>query len=240
MKYIKLNKNWNVAPAASEPQIILEDNQLELIFDLDPAFAHIDEGDTGRLKFSEVFAYRLESISQEEYVGGKFRLKNEDLPWGKFYELPGSGWRNDFPSDRIEVNSSLKGTKLKHFIFFLPNHLFECLSAEYRFQFDYAIAEKLEETYPKGYFNHYLALFAAHFDQLNSGSYKVFTNLYIQLEGNKEFEALKEELKKIKANKELDSYVKIANYSEFPNFGRKQLDEMIQVIETYDAKSKYA
>ena len=51
---------------------------------------------------------------------------------------------------------------------------------------------------------------------------------------------MKEELKKIKANKDVDSYVKIANYSELPNFGRKQLDEMIKVIETYDPGTKYA
>ncbi len=240
MKYIKLNKNWNAAPTASEPQIRVTENTLELIFDLDPAFVHIDAGDRGTLEFSEVFAYKLEPISQEEYENGKFRFKNEDLPWGKFYELPNSGWRNDFPADKVIVNESLKATKLKHSIFFLPNCIFECLSAEYQFHFDYAIAEKLEETYPKGYFNHYLAMFSSHFDQLNSGSYKVYTNLYIQLEGKKEFDALKEEIKKIKANKDVDSYVKIANYSELPNFGRKQLDEMIKVIETYDAGNKYA
>ncbi|MGV3611342.1 MAG: hypothetical protein ACO1N0_10360 [Fluviicola sp.] len=240
MKYIKLNKNWNAAPTASEPQMATTENQVEVIFDLDPAFGHIDEGDKGRLQFSEVFAYKLTPISREEYEAGKFRFKKEELPWGKFYELPNSNWRNDFPADRVVVNDKLKGMKLKHTIFFLPGHIFECLSSEYRFQFDYAIADKLEETYPKGYFNHYLALFSTHFDQLNTGSYKTYTNLYIQLLGSKEFELLKEEIKKIKANKDVDSYVKIANYSELPNFGRKQLDEMIKVIETYDSKSKYA
>jgi hypothetical protein len=240
MKYIKLNKNWNAAPSASEPQIKVEENYMELTFDLDTAFGHIDEGDKGQLEFPETYAYKLQPISQEEYENGKFRFKNEDLPWGKFYELPNSGWRNDFPADRVVVNESLKGTKLKHYLFFLSGFIFECLSADYHFHFDYAIAEKLEETYPKGYFNHYLAMFSAHFDQLNSGSYKTYTNLYIQLEGKKEFEALKEEIQKIKANKDVDSYVKIANYSGLPNFGRKQLDEMIKVIETYDSKSKYA
>lgn len=240
MKYIKLNKNWNVIPSAPEPSLKVEGDNLELIVDLDPAFGHIDEGDRGILKFSGVFAYKLQPIRQEEYENGTFRFKKEDLPWGKFYELPGSNWRNDFPADKTVVNNSLKATKLKHYLLFLPGFIFECLAAEYQFQFDYTIAERIEETYPKGYFNHYLALFSAHFDQLNSGSYKTYTNLYIQLEGKKEFEALKEEIKKIKANKDLDAYVKIANYSELPNFGRKQLDEMIKVIETYDPKSKYA
>ncbi|MDF3026087.1 MAG: hypothetical protein K0S23_394 [Fluviicola sp.] len=241
MKYIKLNKNWNADPGASEPVVSVDQNTVELNFYLNPLlFPHIDEGDKGIIRFDDVHAYKLQTITEEEYVNGKFRFKNEDLPWGKFYELPNSGWRNDFPADRIVVNESLKGTKLKHFICFLPNCIFECVAAAYRFQFDYVIAEKLEETYPKGYFNHYLALFSAHFDQLNSGSYKVYTNLYIQLEGKKEFELLKEEIKKIKANKDIDSYVKIANYSGLPNFGRKQLDEMIKVIETYDAGTKYA
>ena len=241
MKYVKLNKNWNADSENSEPLVSVDQNSVELNFYLNSnLFQHIDEGDKGTIRFREVYAYKLEPISEEEYVNGKHRFKNEDLPWGKFYELPNSGWRNDFPVDKIVVNDSLKGTKLKHFIFFLPNHIFECLAAEYDFHFDYVIAEKLEETYPKGYFNHYLAMFATHFDQLNTGSYKVYTNLYIQLEGTKEFELLKEELKKIKANKDVDSYVKIANYSELPNFGRKQLDEMIKVIETYDPGTKYA
>lgn len=241
MKYVKLNKNWNADSGNSEPIVSVEQNTVELNFYLNSAsFPHIDEGDKGIIRFSDVFAYKLEPITQEEYLSGKFRFKNEDLPWGKFYELPSSSWRNDFPTDKVVVNESLKATKLKHFIFFLPTCIFECIAAEYHFQFDYVIAEKLEETYPKGYLNHYLALFSAHFDQLNSGSYKTYTNLYIQLEGKKEFDLLKEEIKKIKANKDVDSYVKIANYSELPNFGRKQLDEMIKVIETYDAGNKYA
>lgn len=240
MKYIKLNRNWNADTENSEPLVSVDQNTVELNFYLNSnLFQHIDKGDKGLIRFHDVYAYKLESISEEEYVNGKYRLKNEELPWGKFYEIPNSGWRNDFPADKVVVNDSLKATKLKHFIFFLPNCVFECLSAGYDFQFDYAIAEKLEETYPKGYFNHYLAMFATHFDQLNTGSYKVYTNLYIQLEGKKEFEALKEEIKKIKTNKDVDSYVKIANYSELPNFGRKQLDEMIKVIETYDTNSKY-
>ncbi|AEA45787.1 hypothetical protein [Fluviicola taffensis] len=241
MKYTKLNKNWNVAQSETEPEISVEEIGLGFRFHLNHLqFPHIDEGDKGILKFQEVYAYNLEPINQEEYEQGKFRFKNEELPWGKFYELPNSSWRKDFSADKVVVNNSLKATKLKHFIFFLPNHIFECIAGEYRFQFECVAAEKLEERYPKGYFNHYLALFAVHFDQLNIGSYKVYTNLYIQLEGKKEFELLKEEIKTIKANKDVDAYVKIANYSELPNFGRKQLDEMIKVIETYDTGSKYA
>ena len=241
MKYIKGNKNWSAAESEIEPIVSVEENRVDLKFNLSHLqFSHIDEGDKGILKFQEVYAYNLEPISQEEYAQGKFRFKNEELPWGKFYELPNSNWRNDFPASKVIVNESLKATKLKHFIFFFPNHIFECLAAEYHFQFESVIAEKLEERYPKGYFNHYLALFALHFDQLNIGTYTIYTNLYIQLEGKKEFDALKEEIKTIKANKDVDSYVKIANYSEIPNFGRKQLDEMIKVIETYDSKSKYA
>jgi hypothetical protein len=241
VKYIKLNKNWNADPTKPEPVVSVDQNTVELNFYLNPLlFPHIDEGDKGIIRFNDVHAYKLETITEEEYVKGQFRFKNEALPWGKLYELPNSGWRNDFPEDKVVVNESLKATKLKHFIFFLPDHIFECIAAEYRFEFDYVVAEQLEERYPKGYFNHYLAMFATHFDQLNTGSYKVYTNLYIQLEGKKEFDLLKEEIKKIKANKDIDSYVKIANYSELPNFGRKQLDEMIKVIETYDAGTKYS
>ena len=241
MKYTQLNKNWKAASEQSEPLISVTEDTFELTFELEPgAFAHIDKGDKGILKFTEVYAYRSEELDRAAYLAGNSRFKNEQLPWGEYYELPGSSWKTDFPSDKIIVNESLKNAKLKHWVIFCSNQLIECLALDYRFTFDFAIAEKLEESYPKGYLNHYLALFAAHFRQLNKDNYTIYTNLYIQLEGKKEFEALKEEVKKIKANKDVDSYVKIANCSEIPNFGRKQLDEMLQVIESYDPKSKYA
>lgn len=240
MKYTKLNKNWQVAPQVTEVPVSVTDDLLELTFELDAdSFPHIDEGDKGICTFSEVYAYRIVSMNREEYENGAFRFKKDQLPWGALYEWSGSTWKSDFPSDKIVVNDSLKGTKLKHFVLFLPDWIVECLAAEVRFRFDYAVAEVLEEKYPKGYFNHYLALFSAHFNQLNVDSYKVYTNLYVQLEGKKELEGLKEELKKIKSNQDVDSYVKIANHSGIPNFGRKQLDEMIRVVEGYDAGSKY-
>jgi hypothetical protein len=238
MKYVKENKNWDAAPSALKPQIITVENYLELIFDLDPAFAHIDEGEKGTLEFSELYAYQLTELDRESYLNNAFRFKNDQLPWGGFYELKDTNWKVDFPSGKVVVNESLKDLKLNHYLFFLPGFIFECLASDYTFHFDQRVVGKLEETYPKGYFNHYLSLFSIHFNQLNADNFRVYTNLYIQLEGKKEFEGLKEELKKIKANKDLDAFVKIANY-KIPNFGRKQLDEMIKVIETYDAKSKY-
>lgn len=238
MKYTKLNANWNVAPDASKTQKTVTGNILELVFDLDTALVHIDEGDRGTLEFVGVYAYKLSEISREDYLSGKFRFKNDRLPWGGFYELPGSGREENFPSDTVVVDESLKENGVSQYIFFLPDQVLECWASDYHFHFDYRVSERLEEWYPKGYFNHYLAMFSAHFNQMNTDNYKVYTNLYIQLEGKKEFEGLKEELKKIKANKDLDSYVKIANY-RILNFTRKQLDEMIKVIETYDAKSKY-
>lgn len=239
MKYIRLNKNWNAASTASEPQVRKLENYLELIFELDPAFQHIDEGEKGTLEFSEPYAYKLTEITKDAYLDNAFRFKNDQLPWGDFYELKDSNWKADFPSDKIVVNDSLKEAKMNHYLFFLTGFIFECLALDHVFHFDQRVPERLEETYPKGYLNHYLTMFSVHFNQLNTDNFKVYTNLYIQLEGKKEFEGLKEELKKIKANKDLDAYVKITNY-KIPNFGRKQLDEMIKVIETYDVKSKYA
>jgi hypothetical protein len=233
MKYIKRNKNWNAEPNSPNPQISTTENDVQLTFSLDfNHFSHIDEGDEGILLFQEVYAYRLGSKEN--------RFKNDQLPWGEFYELPNSNWKNDFPADKVLVNDSLKGAKLSHFVFFLGEEIFECIADEARFSFNDTISEALEEKYPKGYFNHYLSLFASHFETPSVDNYKIYTNLYIQLESKKEFADMKTELKSIKANKDADSYVKIANYKQIPNFGRKQLDEMITVIETYDAGNKYA
>ena len=63
----------------------------------------------------------------------------------------------------------------------------------------------------------------------------MYTDLYLQMQSKKEFAEVQKEVKSIKANNDLDSYLKIANYFGIERFEMKQLKDMIKVIETYKA-----
>mgnify|MGYP000489436363 CR=1 FL=1 len=239
MKYIKLNKNWNAEPNAPDPVISESDQSIKLTFLLNSfVYQHIDDDDTGSLEFFEVYAYRLGSTNDEGYFRGQFRFKNEQLPWGQFYELIDSNWKKDFPLDMVILNDAINKSNLRHFIFFLRDETFECLAVEYQFKFTDKIFEKLESKYPKGSLNHYFALFASHFDKPTLNNYKSFNDLYIRMEGKDEFSNLQKELQIIKTNNDLDLYLKIVNYFEIEDFGTEQLNEMIKVLETYNVENK--
>ncbi|MCK3684169.1 hypothetical protein [Maribellus sp. YY47] len=234
MKYIKQNKNWNAEPNAPRLAISQSENWLELSFLLNSfTFEHIDEGETGKLAFFEAYAYRLDSTNDEAYQQGKFRFKNSQLPWGEFYELIDSKGDRDFPADKIVVDESVSKKKIRHFIFFLRDGIFECLANDFKFSFIHDTSDILEEKYPKGYLNHYIAMFASVFDKPSVDNFKTYTDLYLQMESKKEFADLKNELKNIKRNNDLNLYLKYANDFQLADFGRKQLDDMIKVIENY-------
>jgi hypothetical protein len=236
MKYIKLNKNWNAQPNVPQPYVTDTDEGIDLTFFLNPLlFQHIDEDDKGTLKFLDVYAYRLGATGEEGYNRGEFRYKNAQLPWGEFYELLGSNWKNDFPDDKQIINEKANKSKLRHFIFFLKEETFECLAIDYQYAFVDKISEALEVKYPKGYLNHYLAMFSSQFDKPTIENYKMYTDLYLQMQSKKEFAEVQKEVKSIKANNDLDSYLKIANYFGIERFEMKQLKDMIKVIETYKA-----
>jgi hypothetical protein len=233
MKYIKLNRNWNAELNSPDPEISLIDEGIELSFALNhDAFEHIDEGEKGKVVFDQVYAYRLDSTDRDGYLNRAFRFKNDQLPWGEFYELRSTKWK-DFPEDKTVLDQEINKDNLRHFIFFFGNQIFECLAADYRFYFNNGLAELLEKKYPKGYLNHYLSMFASQFDKPSGENFKVYTDLYIQMEGKKEFSDLKNELQKIKKGSDLGLYLKFANSLEIIGFGKKQLDEMVMVIEKF-------
>lgn len=234
MKHIKLNKNWNAESNAPNPVITKTDDGIEMNFLLNSStYSHIDEGDEGILKFEDVYAYRIAAMNKEGYLAGQFRFNNNNLPWGEFYELKNSEWANDFPNDKIIIDESVNKKKLRHFIFFLKEEIFECLALDYQFKFIDKISDELEIKYPKGYFNHYLTMFASQFDKPSLENFHMYIDLYLQMESKKEFLGLKEELKSIKSNHDIDSYLKVINYFEMEKFGKAQLLEMIKTIENF-------
>lgn len=234
MKIQKLNKNWSAEPSVPLETIKRTDDGIEVNFLLNSLpYEYIEEGEKGKLEFYDVYAYRKTASNLEEISKRKIPLKVDQIPLGDFYELLDSKWKTDFPTDKIVVDESKKTSKLRHFLFFLKDSTFECLASDYSYRYNIEIDDLLETKYPKGYLNHYLALFAANIGKPSKENYRMFTDLYIQLEGKKEFIDLKTELERVKKNDDLYLYLKFANRFELENFGMTQWKEMIKEIETF-------
>lgn len=232
MKNTKLNKNWNAAPITTNPAISTIDNGIEVSFLLDSTvFEHIDQDEMGSIAFFDVSGYKLHTATDEDSIRKRLGLKNDASFWGDFYEL--SKGQNDFSDGSTVVDATIPKKDLRHFIVLLQDGVFECLATEYEFDFKTNLAAILDEKYPKGYLNHYIAMFASQFDKPSIDNFKTYTDLYIQMESKKEFVDLRNELATIKKNNDLKLYLKYANCYELPGFGTKQLNEMIKVIEQF-------
>jgi len=234
MKIQKLNKNWSAEPSVLLETIKLTDDGIEVNFLLNSLpYEYIEEGEKGKLEFYDVYAYRKAASNSEEITKRQIPFKADLIPLGDFYELLDSKWKTDFSEDKIIVDESKKTSKLRHFLFFLKDSTFECLASDYSYTYNIEIYDILETKYPKGYLNHYLAMFAANIGKPSKENYRMFTDLYIQLEGKKEFIDLKAELERIKKNDDVFLYLKFANRYELEGFGMNQLKEMMKEIETY-------
>lgn len=234
MKIQKLNKNWSAEPSVLLESIKRTDDGIEVNFVLNSLpYEYIEEGEKGKLEFYDVYAYRNGPSNSEEISKRKIPLKVDQIANGDFYELLDSKWKTDFPTDKIIVDETKKTSKLRHFLFFLKDSTFECLASDYSYSYNIEIDDILETKYPKGYLNHYLAMFAANIGKPSKENYRMFTDLYIQLEGKKEFIDLKAELERIKKNDDLFLYLKFANRFDLENFGMTQWKEMIKEIESY-------
>jgi len=230
MKLIKQNKNWKAENSASLPTIEQSEEDIEVSFSLNSTdFPYIDEGETGTIEFNSVYAYRLGSTASNCYFQGAIKQPTA----GDFYELKQSNWEKNNPADAVILDDSIKKSTLKHFVLFLQDHVFECIATDYYFTFNETLTEQLESNYPKAYLNHFFAMFTSNFSIASNENYHIYIDLYLQLEGEKEFLGVKEEIKALRKNNDLDLYIKIVNYFGFENFGKKQLDEFIKVIETF-------
>ena len=228
MKLNKLNLNWKASEAQPDVEVVMSDSKLLLTFEMDAkVFSHVDSGDKATLSFNDAFAYRVQSC------GFAFRYNLRDFNTGDFYELRNTEPNTNFPGDKIVVNEELQKAKLNHYLLLYGDSIFECLAKGFQLIYHDGIEEILEEKYPKGYLNHYIAMFASQFDKPNKDNFIVFTDLYIQMEGRKEFASLKSEIGKIKSLKDEMLYVKFANHYPLAGFELKQLQEMFQAIEGF-------
>lgn len=135
MKYIKLNNNWDAEPSVPFPTIKIVDRTLKLSFVLNH-FIHknISDGAIGELTFKDCLMYRLGSPNDEGFFLNQFRFTSKDIPWGGFYELFESNWKDAFPNDKIFVAQELKNSPLlHHFLLFFRDETFECIAKSWDF-----------------------------------------------------------------------------------------------------------
>lgn len=71
--------------------------------------------------------------------------------------------------------------------------------------------EVLEERYPDGYFDHYIAMFQS---EINEDGFREHANTYIMIEGLDEFEKLVDEIYLIEENNDWELFVDLAKEYE--------------------------
>jgi hypothetical protein len=134
MKYEQLNIGWNAEPNAPEVKMIVEHNTVKLEFFLNYfIFDGFEEDEKGILTFNKVHKYSLNTMNDEGYFRGQYRYNESDIPWGEFYRIE-SDWQNDFYKNNLVISKNIDNPKLKHFIFFLKDNIFECVAENYEFE----------------------------------------------------------------------------------------------------------
>jgi hypothetical protein len=133
MQWSKLNTDWNADPNAPESKVYVEGDTIILEFYLNYfIYPKFKEGDIGRLFFYNGHKYSLGGTNDEGYFMGQHRYKDSWLPYGEFYQLD-SNWFRDFPKDAVTIRPINNSDKLKHFIFFMKENVFECVAEDYKF-----------------------------------------------------------------------------------------------------------
>ena len=135
MDFIKINKDWNAEPNSPMPTIEIKGRNLKLSFYLNAfIFNNCEEEDLGVLEFYNCRQYRI-GIPNEEgfYIHNQSRYKKYGIKWGEFYLVRNSDWQVNFPQP-VYVDVSLENDVLNHYLFYLKDETFECVSESYSFK----------------------------------------------------------------------------------------------------------
>jgi len=128
----QLNHEWNAEPNAPAPTIMLAGPDLLLRFFLNPfQFKRFEEEDVGVLRFHDCLRYRLGPPNDEGWYRGQCRYGRSAPAWGEFYELTGEDPYLNQPSDWVTIKQSQDTPR--HFLFYLRDATFECISPAWSF-----------------------------------------------------------------------------------------------------------
>ncbi|SFT53018.1 hypothetical protein SAMN05216474_1112 [Lishizhenia tianjinensis] len=234
MKSTALAINWKTAKEGFTPSIDVLDTDLKLNFKISSeGISYLQEDEPVFLNFQNVYGYSSTNITAEAYNQGAYRWKEDDLQWGGFIELKKSNFLQNPPTHFQQVIKNPKGLKLRHFVFFGPEQIIECIAEDYKFSFENDPQEALEAKYPKAYLNYYLSLFFTHFENVNAENLRMFTDLYLQLTKRKDFPLLQDEVKAIEKNKDAGLVLKYVHSLTQSKFTEKQLKEVLKYIVQY-------
>ncbi|MEM0967657.1 MAG: hypothetical protein AAGJ81_16030 [Verrucomicrobiota bacterium] len=131
--FTQLNTDWNAEPNAPYPEVKIEGDKLELIFDLNYLqFCQFSEDQKGRIEFDGVIRYRLGQTNDEGWYDGQCRFSKIAPNWGEFYLIEGDSRMSESPDDWVIVGES--DSERNHYLFYLRDETFECVAESWRFE----------------------------------------------------------------------------------------------------------
>jgi hypothetical protein len=82
--FVKISDNWNADPVLPEIELKVIGQNLEMIIFLNYfAFDNFSEGDKAIITFENCSKYSLNTCNDEGYYYGQYRIKPDELPWGR-------------------------------------------------------------------------------------------------------------------------------------------------------------
>jgi hypothetical protein len=128
----RLNDGWNAEPNVPAPKVEVSGSQVQLKFLLNSFVYHAEAEEVGCLTFCECSMWRLGSTNDEGWYAGQCRYSKIAPAWGEFYELLGHDSQRTSPTDWHVPTPSGSGNR--HFLFYLRDETFECISGEWSFE----------------------------------------------------------------------------------------------------------
>jgi hypothetical protein len=133
--FLKLNHDWNAEPNAPAPEIEQSGSAIVLRFYLNhQIYPRFVEEDVGALIFVGCRRWRLGPTNDEGWYTGQCRYSGIAPKWGEFYEVIGNDPVRDAPDDWHRIGPEANHDR--HFLFYLRDHTFECMAADWSFQHD--------------------------------------------------------------------------------------------------------
>lgn len=128
----KINTNYGSDPNIAEPVIKLDENNLQLIFPLNYMLFEFKEGQKAMIEFKNVVAFRCGVPNDEGFDFNDSKIWNRGnigrIDWHSFYEA--TGVPNEYFDSFYKINFK-DNLKFKHYVFFMKEGTFECLSESY-------------------------------------------------------------------------------------------------------------
>ena len=130
-RFVKLNSDWNAEPNAPDPRAYADGPDVVLDFRANSfQFPKFAAGQPLRLRFRGASRYRLGGTNDEGWYRGQCRFSGIAPAWGEFYEVSGDLKLDQCPKDWMDV-AAPSPTGLRHFLFYLRDHTFECAAADW-------------------------------------------------------------------------------------------------------------